>query len=220
MTDEKGKARLITGIKEDAQKEADKIITQVRLSIEEREKTIEKKINRIMNEATIKAKEQAESILKNVKSSIAVEKKRHSLRIRDQLVNMTIDKAKTGIAAMIGKPGYEEVLLRWIIEAALGLNVDEAEVNSSRKEIQYITKELLTKAEKTLLSLTGKKIILKKSQDNPLLAQGVVLTAKDGKTAFNNQVPTRILRYQTEIRKIIYSTLYGEETTTSGGDNV
>lgn len=217
MTDEKGKARLITGIKEDARKEADTIITQARLSIEEREKSIEKQIGRIMNDAALKAKKQAESILKNVKSSIAVEKKRHALRIMDQVVTMAIDKAKSGIAAMIGGPGYEEVLLHWIIEAALGLNTDEAEVNASLKEKQFITGELLDKAGETLLSLTGKKIVLKKSGDTPLLAQGVVLTSKDRKTAFNNQVVTRIVRYQSAIRKIIYDTLYGEETRAGDG---
>ena len=41
-----------------------------------------------------------------------------------------------------------------------------------------------------------------------LQAQGVVLTAADGRTAFNNQVPTRMLRRQREIRKLIYDVLF------------
>ncbi len=50
--------------------------------------------------------------------------------------------------------------------------------------------------------LTGGKISIKKSDENPLFAQGIVLTSINHKTAFNNQVPTRLLRYQSEMRKL------------------
>jgi ATP-dependent protease HslVU (ClpYQ) peptidase subunit len=38
-----------------------------------------------------------------------------------------------------------------------------------------------------------------------LKSQGIVLTAADGRTAFNNQVRTRMLRNQRKIRTLIYN---------------
>jgi vacuolar-type H+-ATPase subunit E/Vma4 len=46
------------------------------------------------------------------------------------------------------------------------------------------------------------------SETLPLKSQGVVLTAADGRTAYNNQVKTRILRKEREIRMAIYNTLF------------
>jgi vacuolar-type H+-ATPase subunit E/Vma4 len=210
LNDENGKQKLIAGIKDDAEKEAEKIIKQAETSVTERKQAMERQVNSILIRARAKADEQAALIQKNTKSGIAVEIKRLNLKIMDRMVSSTIEKVKEKTAAMIGKPEYPGILLGWIVEAAIGLNVNEAYVNASLKEIEYINAELLKKAADTLFSLTGKKVMLMKSEESPLLAQGVVLCAKDGKTAFNNQVPTRLLRYQSVVRKMIYNILYGK----------
>lgn len=210
MIEENGKNRLIAGIQADARKEAEQIIAKAQSSMLERKKSIDIQISRIQKEAETKAKEQVEIIRKNAKSAIAVEKKRLSLRIMDSIVNAAIDKAKDKLHALIDTPAYSEILVNWIVEAAIGLNVDEAAVNASIKEMKYITEDLLKKAVDILFSLTGKKVVILKSADNPLLAQGIILTSKNGRTAFNNQILTRILRYQSEVRKMIYNILNKE----------
>jgi len=45
-----------------------------------------------------------------------------------------------------------------------------------------------------------------------LKAQGIVLTAANGHTAFNNQVKTRMLRKQREIQTLIYNTLFSNKS--------
>ncbi|MBN2440464.1 MAG: hypothetical protein JXJ04_03945 [Spirochaetales bacterium] len=210
VIEENGKNRLIAGIQADARKEAEQIIAKAQSSMLERKKSIDIQISRIQKEAETKAKEQVEIIRKNAKSAIAVEKKRLSLRIMDSIVNAAIDKAKDKLHALIDTPAYSEILVNWIVEAAIGLNVDEAAVNASIKEMKYITEDLLKKAVDILFSLTGKKVVILKSADNPLLAQGIILTSKNGRTAFNNQILTRILRYQSEVRKMIYNILNKE----------
>jgi len=67
-----------------------------------------------------------------------------------------------------------------------------------------MTDSFLKETEKKYNALTGGNIRLKKTDKNPLFAQGIVLSSTDNRTAFNNQVPTRLMRYQTQIRKIIY----------------
>ncbi|MBN2533211.1 MAG: V-type ATP synthase subunit E [Spirochaetales bacterium] len=211
LGDEKGKEKLITGINDDAQKEAEKIIKQAETYAGERKQAIEKQVNTIMDQARAKAHEQVESIRRNMKSAIAVEIKRLNLKIMDRIMSTTIQRVKERIAGKIITPEYPGIFLGWIIEAAIGLNVNEAYVNTSAQEREYITTELLKKASDTLFTLTGKRIELFKSEEDPYLAQGIVLYAKDGKTAFNNQVPTRLLRYQSEVRKMIYDMLYGKK---------
>ena len=46
---------------------------------------------------------------------------------------------------------------------------------------------------------------------NPLKRQGVVVTAADGRTAYNNQVTTRIQRKEREIRMLIYDKLFADD---------
>ena len=65
--------------------------------------------------------------------------------------------------------------------------------------------------EKRIKKILGFGVVLKVSEEQPLHAQGVVLTAQDGRTAFNNQIHTRMLRKQREIRKHIYDNLFTEE---------
>jgi vacuolar-type H+-ATPase subunit E/Vma4 len=204
---EDGKIKLIQGIKEDAESEAEKILEQAEKAVQEKKDAVLKQIEKILSEAKAKAEEQAAKIKKNTNSTIAVDTKRLSLKIRDRIIALTIDRVKEGILKLIGAKEYPAILSGWIVEAALGLDAGEAIVNASKDERPVITDALLREAETALFTMTGKKIKLIKSNDDPLLAQGVVLTSQDGKTAFSNQVYTRILRYQTEIRKMIQAIL-------------
>ncbi|MDT8303525.1 MAG: hypothetical protein RQ760_18745, partial [Sedimentisphaerales bacterium] len=58
---------------------------------------------------------------------------------------------------------------------------------------------------------TNKQAQLKLSDAEPLKYQGVVLTAADGRTAFNNQVKTRMLRKQHEIQILIYNAVFTDD---------
>lgn len=202
-----GKSDLIAGIKKDAQIEADKIIADAKKIVEQRRAAGERQVAAILKDAKQKAQEQVEAIKKNMSSTISVETRRISLRVRDMVIHKTLKYVQDKLESMMGKPGYRQVLIEWIVEASIGLNAREAEINLSAKELPFFEDNILPEAEAKIKELTGRTVILTKSQDNPLLAQGVVLTAKNKRVAFNNQVPTRLLRYQSEIRKIIYDEL-------------
>jgi vacuolar-type H+-ATPase subunit E/Vma4 len=101
------------------------------------------------------------------------------------------------------------------VEAAVGLSVDRAVVNASKEELPLVTAELLREAADAVESITGKRMEMTVAENDPLPAQGVVLTAAGGRLAYNNQVPTRFLRSQTVIRKLIYSTLFDENDAES-----
>ncbi len=204
-TDEKV---LIESIERDASREAEKIDAQTRKLVEDRRKAVEQQIQLINRQADEKLRGKVAAIERNAASSIAVETRRATLRARETVMQDVINQTEHRLYSFIGEKKYYGILLDWIVEGAIGLNTEKAEVNASREEMKLINKDLLKEAEVKVMSLAGRKIDLTKSRQNPLLAQGVVLKTDNDRLAFNNQVPTRFLRYQSEIRKLITSELF------------
>jgi len=208
---ERGKALLISGIETDARDEEKEIIADAEKKAEEKRKYAEKKIESLLNDARKDAQEQAETVKKKVISGVEFEIKRRSLRLRSVLMRDITDRVENRLALMVDGSEYKAVLLDWITEAAIGLDADSAQVNASAKERGLIDAELLAEAAKRLYERSGRQVALGLSDSEPLKSQGVVLTATDGHTAFNNQVATRMLRRQREIRTLIYNALFPDD---------
>ena len=207
---EKEKAALISGIEEDARMEAEKIIEDAEQQVAEKRKYAEKKIESILNDANEKAEEQVEIIKKKMLSGVELEVKRLSMRIQDSIIQDILKRVETRLDALIGNEDYKSVLMDWIAEAAIGLDAESAHVNTTEKERAMIDEALLSKASEKIHELTGKHVTLTLSGEPPLKSQGIVLTAVDGRTAFNNQVRTRMQRCQRDIRMMIYEALFTE----------
>ena len=205
---DKEKAALISGIEADARAEEEKIIKEAEIQVVEKRKYSEKKIESLLNDARNKAEEQAETIKKKIVSAAEREVKRSSMRIRDSVMHDIMDRAEKKLSSMTGDENYRSVLVNWITEAAIGLGAEIAHINASVKERALINDHMLSEIARRIQKQTGKQITLTLSDAKPLPSQGVVLTAADGRTAFNNQVRTRMLRKQREIRTLIYNTLF------------
>jgi vacuolar-type H+-ATPase subunit E/Vma4 len=139
--------------------------------------------------------------------SIERDASREADKIDAQTRKIVEDRGKAA-EQQIQKKEYSGILQDWIVEGAIGLNAEKAEVNASEAEMKLINRDLLTKAEAKVRDITGRKVNLVKSRRDPLSAQGVVLTTENGRISFNNQAPARFLRYQSEIRKLIMSELF------------
>ncbi|UCF97051.1 MAG: hypothetical protein JSV89_18030 [Spirochaetaceae bacterium] len=200
-------ANLITGIAQDAATEADKILSEAEIAAQERIQTAAEQSRAVIQQAESKAEEQAGRIRAQSDSSLRMERRRIALKLREQAVQEVISRVRQQLAAMIGTQEYREVLLAWIVEAAIGLGAAEATVNASAPERKQIDKILLRDAEGKVSELTGRKVSLTLGDGDPLIPQGVVLKAADGRVEFNNQVATRLLRQQSEIRKTIQEVL-------------
>jgi vacuolar-type H+-ATPase subunit E/Vma4 len=129
------------------------------------------------------------------------------LKVREDVSQRILTESSRKLAAMVGTPGYRAILKGWIAEAALGLNAPEAEVLASGPEMAQIDEVLLREAAAELKALSGVEVRLRRSSGHPSAGQGVMVTSADGRMAFNNQVATRIERYQSEIRRLIYESL-------------
>jgi vacuolar-type H+-ATPase subunit E/Vma4 len=205
-----GSRALISGIEKDAKQEAEKIISEAEKRAEELTSHTEKQVRSIRKEAEEKAQVQSEAVTKKVLSGVEIEIKRKTLHMKEKIFSEILGRVKEEFVKRMQKPEYRDILLDWIVEAAVGLGAEEAEVSVSKGESGLVDAQFLKKAEKRAEKISGKKVGLKLSNDSPELRQGVVLTAADGRTAFNNQVSTRLLRKQREIRDMIYRELFGD----------
>jgi vacuolar-type H+-ATPase subunit E/Vma4 len=207
---EKGKAALIAGIESDAQAEEERIIKEAEKQAAEKRQYAEKKAEAILSESRQQAEEQAKAIKSRMLSDADSEIKRTFLKQQDVIMQDIIGQAEKRMASMIDDPDYRNILVNWIAEAAVGLDVESAQINASQKERLLIDEKLLSEVKEKIQKDSGKTVKLTLSQLNPLENQGVVLTATNGRIAFNNQVKTRFSRSQRKIRMIIYNTLFSD----------
>jgi vacuolar-type H+-ATPase subunit E/Vma4 len=203
---------LIEGIAQDAQAEARRLVEEAEKAVAERRAASARQASEILEEARRKAGEQAGGLKRQAASTAKMEAKRIALRVREQAVKDVLEQARAKLEQMIGSPEYREILLGWIVEAAIGLGQPEAAVNASAPELPLLDQGLLAEAERRVQALGGRAVRLSRLEGEPLAGQGVVLVGRGGRLAYNNQVSTRLLRRQTEIRKMIYDGLWTKES--------
>jgi len=209
-TEEQGKAALIASIEVDAKSEEERILKEAENQAAEKKQYAEKKAEAILNESRQQADEQSQSIKRRILSDADSEIKRLFLKQQDVIMQDIIDRAEKRIYSMIDDPGYRDVLINWIIEAAIGLDVESAQINASEKERLLIDEQMLSEVKARVKDAGGKTLEMTLSQLHPLESQGVILTASGGRVAFNNLVKTRLSRTQREIRMAIYNTLFSD----------
>jgi vacuolar-type H+-ATPase subunit E/Vma4 len=205
---EKGKAELISGIESDARIEVEEIIKEAEKRAAEKRKYSEKKIEALLNDAHSEAQRQAEVVKGKILSAVDLELKRQSMSVRSALVQDVMSRVEDRLVSMAGDENYRSVLINWIAEAFIGLGAEAAQINASQKERAMIDDRLLSEVKEKVHMQTDKQAQLKLSDAEPSKYQGVVLTAADGRTAFNNQVKTRMLRKQREIQMLIYNAVF------------
>lgn len=204
---------LIAGIVQDASKEAERVLAEAKKAAAERIKAAQDQGRAVIQQAESKAEEQAARIRTQSASSMRMERRRISLKLREQAVQEALTRVRQRLVDMIGSPEYRDVLLAWIVEGAIGLGAAEATVNAPIRELKQIDKKMLQAAESKVKELTGKKVTLTVASGDPLVPQGVVVKAAGGRVEFNNQVATRMQRLQSEIRKQIQDILWKNESS-------
>lgn len=207
---EQEKAPLIVDIEADARTEAEGIIKEAEALIVEKREYARRQVESLLNEARLKGREQAEAIRKKAMGAGAREVKRRLMHTKAAIVQDVMDRVQKRLAAMIHEAEYRSALVNWIAEAALGLGTESAEVNASEKERALIDDRMLSEAGEKVRAATGKPVALTLSAGGPLPNQGIVVTAADGRMAFNNQVKTRVLRQQRKIHMLIHDALFAD----------
>lgn len=202
---------IVSGIEADALNEEKQIIKEAEKQAAEKRTYTEKKVESMLEDARKEAAQQADKVKRKTSSSVELELKRRSLNVRGEVMRDILSRIERKFNSMIGNDDYKAILASWLTEAAIGLDANLAYINASEKELSFIDDHLISKVVQKVREKTGKEISLQLTKVPPLKNQGVVLTAEDGRTAFNNQVKTRMLRKEREIRMAIYDALFTDK---------
>lgn len=202
----KPEGELIQGIEEETAEEIRRIKSELERTERERTAAAEREIAEVRREIEERSEAQRQRLARAAKARVSAEVHRLELEAQERFFAQITEGAEARIRSLMETPAYRELLSGWIIEAAVGLGVPEAVVQSSASE-RELCLELLPEAERRAGEILGHEVHLRASSTPTTSGQGVILTASSGRTAYNNQVRTRIMRHRTEIRRIIYEEL-------------
>ena len=211
LSTENGTERILAGIDADASHETASIIAEAEKLAAERVAFARQKVQTILKEAEGKAEEQAAHIRRTILSSLSIALKREKIRTQDEVLKEIISRVRNKVAKAITDPAYRFVLANWIIEAATGLGASMAVVNASALERPLIDERMLREVTARLASPPQGPVAIALAKDPPLADQGIIVTAADGRTAFNNQVATRMRRMEQRIRNRVYDVLFTDK---------
>lgn len=198
---------IMAGILADADAEAARLLAEADEYAAQAAARAREQAATLAAEVAAKAEGQAAAIVAEAEAKAAIERRKRSLLSQERLAAGIIERAVAEVAAMAGAPGYRDVLLAWITEAAIGLSAGSAAVNASRADLPLIDDAMLRVAEGAALKATGKATSLRRVDGDPVLGQGVYLTADGGRLAYDNRAATRFERYRADIRRRIYTAL-------------
>ena len=201
--------RLIHSIMDDARGEAARTVEAAEQSAATRRAAGEAQGVRLRQEAESAAAARTEEIRRRLATRLSIDDRRERLRLREQVSAAVLAEVRRRLDLLAGQPAYRDVLTAWIVEAAIGLGAEEAGVNATARERKLIDDAMLDDCVREVDRIAGRRVRLTLSSEQPLLSQGVVLTAGGGKVAYNNQVSTILLRLQSQIRRLIADRLFG-----------
>lgn len=208
---EKEKDALLSGIETDVRAEEREIIAEADKRAQEKRKYTQQKVESILNDAKKDAHEKAEVVKSKILAGVLLEIKRRHLHVQAEVMEHISNQVEKKLFSRINDKDYRSVLIDLITEAAIGLDAESARVNASGNERKLIDERLLSEAKRTIQTHADKEVALMLSDSETLKNQGVVLTAEDGRTAFDNQIKTRMLRKQRKIQALIYDCLFNED---------
>jgi vacuolar-type H+-ATPase subunit E/Vma4 len=203
---------IVSGILADAEAEGARLVAEAELYGTSSATRANDQAATIAREAAAKAAAQAAAILADAGAKLAIERRRRTLLLQEGMARDLLGRARTRLDSMIGEPGYRDVLLRWIGEAAVGLSAASATVAASAREMALIDDGLLREAAAYAAGETGEPCALRKAEGVAGAAQGVYLVADGGRFAYDNRMETRFERERGALRKLIYKALFDEGT--------
>jgi len=188
--------RLLEGIIRQAEETAKKTEEDARLQatkiLEEARLRSDKEI-----EAEHKASQQKlKQVELRLQANMASVKRKASLKQIDESYLSVMRRIRERMNCKMIEPYFSA----WIAEAALGLDLKEAKVSSSKQ--CPATEKHLKEATALVKKNTGSEVILS-LDPKPIRSLGVVLSSLDDKVSFNNQVEIRLRRFDRVIRTMI-----------------
>ncbi|MGE4454358.1 MAG: ATPase [Sphaerochaeta sp.] len=188
--------RLLNGILEQAEARAQQKKTDAKKQVERIQEAAKLQIEREIASLRKEQEQKLKTIELKKQANIASAKRKASLRQIDESYQQVLKR----VTSMLDAKKVEQHLPMWIAEAAIGLDLSEAKVASSRQ--CPVSEEHLNIASRLVEQATGAKIVLH-LESKPIQGLGVIVSSMDDTVSFNNQVAFRLRRFDRVVRTMI-----------------
>ncbi|NLA93156.1 MAG: hypothetical protein GX842_06985 [Spirochaetales bacterium] len=192
--------QLFAGIIEAANHEAQAALAKAQEDVEQIKASYAQRIEELNHKEEAIGIKQINQIKRSEEMTMRNLERRYRVSLTQRLRKMVIEETAKEMAALVGTQEYRSVLVEWIAEGAVGLDREEAQVNCSFRE--EIDDEMLREAEALVKKALGKVVKLKFG-GAVLTGQGVEVVSMDGKVAYNNQVATRLIRFERKLKELM-----------------
>ena len=155
-----------------------------------------------------KTEQEKQRIEKNSQNNIEMERRKIELSLREQIISESIQAAMEKVKEFASSPGYADVLRHLLTEAVYGIGKTDLIVSISAAENPVVTQELLNRWAAELSKEIGVSLMLELSPVR-LRTQGISVSDREGRVVYDNRFETRLIRYQSAIRKAVSQAVAG-----------
>ncbi|NCC64860.1 MAG: ATPase [Spirochaetia bacterium] len=187
---------LLSGIIEEAQQKADRILEEAKADAQKIAEEAEQKALVEIESQKRELEQKLKQIQMRLQANYGSAKRKASLKEIDERYNQVRQRLVSALDANTIEPH----LAKWIAEAAIGLDLKEAKVAFSRQ--CPVTTKHLQEAARLVKEATGADVSLV-LDEKPIRSLGVIVSSLDGSLSFNNQVEVRLRRFDRIIRQVI-----------------
>jgi vacuolar-type H+-ATPase subunit E/Vma4 len=201
------KKELIAGIGSEAEAEAERIIAEAKKDNSSRELTVDSQIERIRTAERERADAQIETLRKHDRIAAAATRRKYDLTLRRQVIEQVRALAESELTAIRDDESYRTALVGWIVEAIVGLDSTRIAISTTPAEADLVS-SLVDEVVRRAQEISGRVVDVASVLPDRVGTVGVVVRDLDSSRLFDNTVATRLIRYGTEITKLIADRLF------------
>lgn len=192
--------KIISKIKEDAEREAEKIKKEARKKEEEILKKAEAEAKSKSDEILNQGKKEAELEKQRILANAKLQARKIKLDVKEKIIEKSFSLAEEKLKEVISSEEYEKILKDLIREAISTIGREDIEV-LCRKEDEKVVKKIIK-------DLSGVEL----AKDNISTIGGVIVRSKDRQVQVDNTFEARLTRMRDDLRIEVAKILFGGKT--------
>ena len=197
-----GSIEFLDVIVEDAQKTAETVLKEAEAAAEVKRKSAREEMTKIDAFFAEKTESEKQRVEKSSRNNIEMENRRTALVLREQVIADSIQEAVEKVKEFASSPQYKDVMCQLLTEAVYGIGKPDLIVSISAAEANVVTQPTLDQWAQELSKEIGVSLKLELAPLR-LRKQGIMLSDREGRVVYDNLFETRLIRYQSEIRKAV-----------------
>ena len=202
-----GVDEIISKIREDANREAEKIKDEAQIEankiLEDAKKEAEKRKNEILK----KGEKEAEMIKNRIIAEAKLEVRKKMLMKREELIEKAVKKLKEDLIKLPEKEDYSTLLFKLIIEGIIAVGEEEIILDLNKRDYETIDSKVIWAIESEMEKLLNKPVIVRKGNIVDIIG-GCIVKNKDGSKVCNNSLEAVFERNLENIKGKIAEVLF------------